>query len=132
MPEGRLGELPFETFEVVAGVEGHSVRVATLKAVVALTAPGEDLPPKMQQLLDSMMTPRAFIVRVYVLRGLRLKPADVAGTSELRHPIRYLLPTTLRRYFLWVVSNESVVSTYYPLRYLLPTAIASSILYPLP
>ena len=87
--EDYLGALPFESFEIEAGTEGDTRQhVATLKALVRLTGidPStgrpEPLPAADLELLDALSTPREYVVRVYVLRGLSLIPQDSGGTSD--------------------------------------------------
>ena len=84
-----MGALPFESFEIEAGTEGDTRQhVATLKALVRLTGidPStgrpEPLPAADLELLDALSTPREYVVRVYVLRGLSLIPQDSGGTSD--------------------------------------------------
>ena len=61
--EDELGELPFDTFQIMAGTEGKEVRVATMKAVVRVGMKGEPLPPEDQALLEAMMKPKARAAR---------------------------------------------------------------------
>jgi len=80
--EDELGELPFDTFEIMAGTEGKEVRVAIMKAVVRVGMKGEPLPPADQALLDAMMRPQEYVVRAYILSARNLVPMDTDGASD--------------------------------------------------
>ena len=83
----------FETFDVLCGTEGSQVKVCTLKALVRLStgssrgselfgrglgeASSELFVDSERSLLERLMAPRAFVVRVYILeaRGLLSRTA---------------------------------------------------------
>lgn len=63
---------PFQTLQISSGQADTPVAVATLKMLARLVEAGATLPSRDQQLLSAIMTPREFVVRVYVLAGQKL------------------------------------------------------------
>ena len=87
---------PFGTFDVMSGEEGAQVKVCTLKALVRLSAGSSAAPTEASasasfadsehSLLEAIMAPKEFVVRVYVLeaKGLISHDADSPSDPYLR------------------------------------------------
>ena len=82
--ELELDDVPYERFAISSGQGDRVRRAATMHALLSITPLGRPLPAAERATVAKLTTPREYVVRVYVLRGVSLPQRDAGFTSRAR------------------------------------------------
>ena len=82
--ELELDDVPYERFAISSGQGDRVRRAATMHALLSITPLGRPLPAADRATVTKLTTPREYVVRVYVLRGVSLPQRDAGFAARAR------------------------------------------------